>query len=496
MKEISGEGFEHWPLLSGRWAPLADGPGFCLTQSSLGHAPSTAVSAGDLSVWLQAGVASGLDGELHPPEFSHCSRTGAPLKRLRSGAADLPWVPPFGASALGNRPGRGSRGLRQSGSDLAISRREQRRADADPDAELALPPPGDYEFFSIVAASQIPVLLALDPLKGMLYTWLPHSQRWEVLEHVDGGLLAVSRLDRSAWRCEVGSSGTQSLLVLPTEDGLACLRPDVVGLGFDVQYVGEGAAVGAPVQFGEHVWAPLRRKDGGLRFLSVSAQGESGATVDLAVTDPGNLQAPVADGRMALWLSHAGQLVLRKRANGQMEASFIPWPAGLQPGFEFGSPFLSRDGSLWQLCFDSASEAYVYLQLGVEQAERQATTAPRLCSGAYNFRFGTKFASAPWLEPEHGDDSAIDEVVLPLLESPSSATVLGVKLSTTAGLADVLCSAERVRVELVLDDNTAQTSFYSLSVAEPWRLRFFVHDRRLWAYHPLLNRLAGWSLNA
>jgi len=386
--------------------------------------------------------------------------------------------------------------LRQTDSRIALTRRNERRADSDPDVSLALPPPGDYEFLSVPAGTQRPALLALDPSKGMLYAWLPETKRWEPLEHDHGGLLAVSRLARAAWRCEVSQTDPVSLLFLPSEEGLACIWPDAVGLSFQAQYHGRDAAVGAPIQFGEQVWVPLRNKHGQLRFVSASLQGSPGEVIELPTgpAETGPLQAPLANGRLVLWPAATGQLVLRKQASGAIEGSFLAWPQGLLPAFEFGSPFLSRDGSLWQLCFDADADAYVYLQLGVEQPERQVTTAPRLCTGSFNFRFASKFRSAPWLEPEHGDDSATDEVVIPLLESNPSAAVLGVKLPTTEGLADVLLSSERMRVELVLDDDTTQTSFYSLSVAEPWRLRFFVHEARLWAYHPLLNRLDGWSL--
>ncbi|TCP05353.1 hypothetical protein EV684_101225 [Rubrivivax gelatinosus] len=467
-----------------------------LHRTAQGNAPSPALSQADLACWLNAGLESGPQSGLQPPEFRFCVDSGAPLRRPATAAPGAPWVPPFGASPLAPRAARVVGGLRQSNSSIVLSRRNERRPEAEPDASQPLPPPGDYEFFSVAAGTRTPALLALDPSKGTLYAWLPASQRWEPLEHDGGGLLAVSRLARAAWRCELSQAGSSSLLFLPTEEGLACIQPDAVGLSFQAQYHGQDAAVGAPVQFGEQVWAPLRSKAGMLRFVSASLQGRPGAVVELpdGPLETGALQAPLADGRLAIWPAAAGQLVLRKQASGAIQGSFLAWPQGLQPAFEFGSPFLSRDGSLWQLCFDTRADSYVYLQLGVEQPERETTTAPRLCTGSFNFRFASRFRSAPWLEPEHGDDSATNAVVLPLLESSPSAAVLGVKLATTEGLAHVLQSSERMRVELVLDDDTTQTAFYCLSVAEPWRLRFFVHEARLWAYHPLSNRLDGWNL--
>jgi hypothetical protein len=383
--------------------------------------------------------------------------------------------------------------------EIKLARQDQRPADADPDDSLGLPPPGDYEYFSTPAGSLVAVLLALDPAKGLLYMLLPASKRWELLEHDGGGALAESRCERADWRCEVAVDECRSLIFLPTESGLACLNPDATSLGFAVDYIGDAPAIGSPLQFGEYVWAPLRLANGDIRFISYSTKGEAAAQVDLpaaGLAALGTLHAPLADGRTAMWPCDGGQLLLRKQVSGALVASFQPWPTGVQPAFEFGCPYLSRDGRLWQLCFDAQQDSYVYLQLGVYKPELIPTLAPRLCSGSFNFRFATKFKSEPWLEPEHGDDGRSDEVVLPLLESTASAAVLGLKLETTAGLADVLRSGERMRVVLVLDGVSSQTAFHMIAVAEPWRMRVFIHAGLLWAYHPLLSRLDGWKLQA
>lgn len=495
-KTAKGELSHGWRLGSGVWERNANAQGFTLSQTAFGYAPAASLSTDDLACWLQAGLASGTAAGLHPPEFRYCVDSGEELRRPAAKADGGIWIPPFGTSSLVQRAARTAMGLRQTSLSVSLSRRRERRADSDPDVTRPLPPPGDYEFFSVPAGTNVPVLLALDPSKGMLCAWLPRTQKWESMEHDGGGLLAVTRLGRPSWRCEVSQTESGCLMFLPSEEGLACVRPDAVGLVFRARYVGGEPAIGAPLRFGDQVWVPLRGRSGQLKFVSADLQGEPGEVIDLPdlPTEMGSLQAPLTDGRLAIWPAESGQLVLRKQASGAIECGFIPWPTGLHPAFEFGSPFLSRDGSLWQLCFDTAAGTYVYLQLGIERPEREPTTAPRLCTGGYNFRFAAKFRTAPWLEPEHGDDSATDEVVLPLLESTASSSVLGVKLTSTDALANVLASSERIRVELVLDDDTSQTSFHSLSVAEPWRLRFFVHEDYLWAYHPLLNRLDGWGL--
>lgn len=490
-----------WPLESGTWLQDLPIEGFVLSLTAHNLPPSSLLTPEDLSTLLQTGCSVDEPRAMYPPEFKFCPTTGKELRRLPERLVGVDWVPPFGTAPLAPRASRAARGLRQAAIAIKLARQVLRRADGEPDASLSLPPPGDYEYFSTPAGSRVAVLLALDPAKGLLYMLLPASKRWELLEHDGGGLLAESRCERVDWRCEVAVDGLRSQIFLPTEAGLACVSPDAASLSFAVHYTGDAPAIGAPLQFGEQVWAPLRLADGGVRFVSSAASGEAAAQVDLPATSlggllPGALRAPLADGRIALWPCDAGQLLLRKQVGGGLVASFQPWPNGLQPAFEFGSPYLSRDGSLWQLCFDMEQGSYVYLQLGVDKPERAPTLAPRLCSGSFYFRFATKLKSEPWLEPEHGDDGGSDEVVLPLLESTVSAAVLGLKLETTAGLADLLRSGERMRAVLVLDDSSSQTAFHMIAVAEPWRLRVFVHAGLLWAYHPLLSRLDGWTLQA
>lgn len=491
-----------WPLESGIWAAGGLGEGFSLVRTGYDRPVSSLLTPADLSALLPGSHVADRPQTVFPPEFKYCPATGQPLQRPASAAAaSSRWVPPFGAATIAQRTSRSARGLRQTAAALKLARLEQRRVDGDPDATLGLPPPGDYEFLSTPAATPGSVLMALDPSKGLMYLLLPASRRWELLEQQGGGMLGESHGERAEWRCEIAVAGSRSRIFLATESGLACVSPDAASLSYAVNYIGSASAVGAPLQLGEQVWAPLRVSEGAIRFVSANLQGEAGMQIDLpppasGVAIPERLHAPLTDGRTALWPCDTGQLLLRLQANGSLGASFQPWPTGLQPAFEFGSPYLSRDGSLWQLCFDAATDQYVYLQLGVDKPERASALAPRLCSGSVNFRFATKFKSEPWLEPEHGDDGASDEVIVPILESTRGAEVLGLKLETTAGLADVLRSAERIRVALVLDDAASQTAFHMMAVAEPWRLRVFLHGGLLWAYHPLLNRLDGWTLQS
>lgn len=436
---------------------------------------------------------------VYPPEFKFCDDSGKQLSLPLPAHELLPWVPPFGVLSIAARSRSTAHGLRQTASSLLLNERSSRRADSDPDAEKVLPPNGDYEFFSLPAATLSPALIALDAVKGMMFAWLPSSKKWAIIEQANHGDLAASGIARHCWRCEVSTEGLHSSLYLPTEEGLACVTPDAIGLRFQVNYLGNAPAVGAPIHFGEQVWAPVCVPGGQLTFVGASPNGESTQSIACIASLPSDWSSqpfhlPLADSRMALWPHVAGQLLLRKLNNGTLEAKFIRWPEGLSPVFDFGCAYLARDGGLWQACFDAQHDCYAYVQLGVDRPEIHRATAPRLCTGIYNFRFATRHKTAPWHEPEHGDDSAADAVVLPLLESMKNASVIGLKLATTQGLSQVLKSKDRFRVELVLEDDNTQTAFGTFSVDEPWRTRVFQHDGQLWAYHPNMNRMIGWNL--
>lgn len=488
--ETTGE----WPLQSGFWVADVAVRGLTLQRTVLGHPVSANLTAKDIGRLFLANR-SGRDPALHfPPEFAFCPVSGERLTQATSLPKPTTWIPPFGALAVAEGTNSTAIGLQQSAINLRFASMEKYDEQADPDIRISMPPPGNYEFFSAQFGTIAAALIALDPQKGLVFAWLPASRKWIEIEHGGQLLLSESTINRAAWRAEL-AVGFHSKLYLSTQQGLACLTPDVPALNYQITYFGGAPALAAPVCFDGSVWAPVQAGTGQIQMVNLDEFDRAGISITLENTvGLGVASTPVAYGRVAIWACANGQLCLHKQIDGSVTASFIAWPAGITPQFQFGCPFQARDGALWQLCFNSGKGNYLYLKLGVRQAEMVDALAPRFCSGSVNYRFAAKLKSAPWDEPELGDDGASNEVVMPLIESTSSASVIGLKFNTTAGLADMLTSTERLRTQLIVDDGTSENCFHTVVVSEPWQMRFFVHEGTLWAYHPMLNRIAGWHL--
>ncbi|WP_156804231.1 hypothetical protein [Rhodanobacter fulvus] len=435
-----------------------------------------------------------LDGLDYPPEFAFDPDNGQALAAFTPSHA-APWVPPFGGD-----DDRTVRGLQCTTVALALADRGERDETSDPDSGLLSPSAGQYEFLVLPSASGSMELIALDPGQSMLKWWQPTSGQWALLEQLNAGLLAGSTLPPTAWRCEKAHDGdTTSRLFLPTSHGLACVQLDLLRLGYRVGYAGGGACCGAPIRWRNGIWAVLRSPSGQLHLQEADpSSGSAGQVVAVDGTvGEESFAAPTCVARQIIWPGVHGKLVLEVAADGSLSAEYRLWPAGIEPRFDFGSPYLSRDGQLWQTCWSEGDGSYAYLRLDGREVEPRLASAPRACTGQINYRLSMRMKLAPWDDPEHGSDANSRFLFVPLLESVVDAAAIGLRMETTDGLETVLLSQERQRAVLeIQSDRVAEQRLFVMNVPKPWTGRVFVHDHKLWFWHPELKQIVGWELVA
>ena len=461
-----------------------------VTKMELPVAP--AVKPADIVLAMRMRTVPDGSGPAFPPEFHFSPIDGAPLQPAC--LADAVWVPPSGARTTNIPDANKATGLKQTTEAIDSALLQRRLADGEPGREMPLPPPGAYEFFCARFGTQASVLLAVDTAKGTLFAWLPASESWQALSGEDS-LLSESTLPHWAWRAELADQ-FNSCLFLPTDKGLALVMPDFASLTYRVAYVCEGAALAAPIAFRGKVWAPVADRHGMIQIVNVDDDGVAGDPLVLDnVQDLGVVSAPVAYGRLAVWPCSKGQIRLQVGTDGNFSASFIPWAPDITPHFEFGTPYLSASGVLWQLCLSSTSDMFVYVQLGSAKPEQVEALTPRLCSGTVNYRFRNMQPGDPWLEPETGDDGAANTVGYPLLELAGGG-MLVLRVANPSGLTELLNSGERMRAELVYEDNRSDSIIDVVSITRPWDLRLFFYQGALWAYHPAMKRMIGWTVQA
>jgi len=482
-----------WPLASGSWKVIADKGEIRLDRTVTGNSIAASLSTADIArIMKMRGVPD--SPTLFPPEFNYSPFDGAEL--TPSSAPGAAWVAPSGARPINERGMPEAVGLKRTHLSLSAERLRRHAADSAADVEMDIPPPGHYEFFSGTFGTVESVLLALDTGKGALFGWLPASKKWQPLIGLGSRLLSESTLPVHAWRAEM-AVGFQSRIFIPTDHGLAMLVPELPSLQFKIDYLGNAPVVGAPIAFDGQVWAPIRHDNGVVQFVFANADGVAGPPLRVDGNwTLGEVGAPSAYGRMAVWPCAMGQLRLQKTMDGSVSATFLEWPSGLTPHFEFGCTHRSRSGALWQLCFDNNLDSYVYVRLGVDAHEQVPALSPRICSGTINYRFAVKHKTDPWIEPEHGDDGAANTVVVPLLEVGERSAVVALRIHSKSALSSLLNSSEKVLAELVFDDESSDIVFHAISVPRPWELRLFLHDNLLWAYHPDLRHILGWDVQA
>lgn len=486
---------ETWQLDSGTWHRDRGAERWRLAATPDGTVADARLPMQD--VGRMVGAARDIcTGQWFPPDFRYSPQSGAALLATTA-SPDPAWVPPFGEAASSRAAGDAARGLRQTPARLALVpwtlRLEPPRY---PSKTLPSLPPGDYRFlvhaFDLASAT----LMAIDPEHRSLLMLLPYSRTWIPLEPRDGRIVAQAPRNAGGWRMELVEDGHGATLYFPTAAGLAAVVPALIGSSYVVDHFGDGPALGGPVAWRGSVWLPVAARDG----VGLVGKPPGKATAIALRTDapaPAHgFDAPVFDRLHVIWPSDEGQLVLRLDQAGKQEAAWIPWPAGLRPSFPFGCPYLSRSGSYWQLCCRGGNQGYEYVQMGEPSPERARVDVPRTCTGSVSYRKAQRIDGDPWNEPDKDADGGSADVVLPLVESRANRAVVGLRIAAPQGTAALLQSHSETHdavLQLQAQDGAA-VRFGTLSVTRPWLTALFVHEARLWAYHPELPHALGWPL--
>jgi hypothetical protein len=432
----------------------------------------------------------GNDAVLYPGVFSYSPVTGEPLSPPLESIPET-WLPPFGRGHAEDQFG--MPGLRQTHVNLGLAR--TLRPEQDPGTQLPPPPPGDYHFLVGNLAARRASLLAVEPRKGMVYCFRDPLSQWAEVRGRQQ-LLPESTLATSHWGLACPDPGKQQLY-LPTDRGLARLDINIFNLSYDLRLF-PGRCMGAPVCFqGQRVFVP------------VIADGDQGGVLQIDTGNPARVDqleikhyflaepfvASLVDHRRIIWLSRLGQLLLKfDDITNRPAISFIPWPGGFQPCFQFGSPYRARDGVLWQLGFDQPQGRYEYLTLATPQPERQETASPRFGSGTINFTLETQLRSHPWLDPETATDATSRYIVAPLLESPNKSA-LCVRIPWNQGADDLFNSKGKHPAVFRLVMEHGDIDFFMKKLTRPWLTRSFVYRSHFYLYHPDFDQpIPGWPL--
>jgi hypothetical protein len=239
----------------------------------------------------------------------------------------------------------------------------------------------------------------------------------------------------------------------------------------------------------------VRGNAGVLVLASLDAELAPGPQYECGALPLSGWSRPIGYDGQLFWLHDDGQLLWRP---GEAPR-FLPWPGTWLPRLQFGGPTLSRDGRMWLIGHDGQS--YCFLELGVENPQREPIDGARLGFANLLFRRGHPVVDDPWsgehVEDPHEDDS----LVLPLLRSfnnnraqPSGLVLRFHKYTGRAeeALADRVIA--RTTVEWIGRRNVILDEIARLS--RPLECLPFVYANRLWLHHPDWNRIRGWNLEA
>ncbi len=440
-------------------------------------------------------------GKIFPPEFKYHPETGRQLDRMQDVNANDVWIAPYGQSIFVENQNRKDHGLQYS-HQLKTLKNKTQTADEKAQDEIPYYFSGNMEFFSICIGTETPQLIAINKNSGDIYLLLESSKVWEKLNATSSLLDGCPRDWQDYWGIESSYDAIQKkhILLLPTNHGLAELSIDGKKLQYTVNYHGSGQCLGKPIYWNNRIYVPMNN-NGKVEIWnhtdksSIELSGENFIQY---------FYYAVFDNRNLIWLSSQGKCNLSLDIDRKISAKFDRWLPNYQPDFNFGSPFMDKEGDFYQLCLDKNINSYIYLRLNLDNSIAKPTNSPRFSTGSTAYDFEEKISHRKnkaniWDTAKKHEHS---ELFVPLMEDQhqDKDLVLGICFKDIGSKSkdSILQDTAKQFISLFIDmPNQGVHHFYSGQLSEPiTKSRFFYHHSRLYFYHPDLSELQCWEVEA
>lgn len=442
-------------------------------------------------------------GKIFPPEFNYHPETGKPLEKAQDFNANDVWIAPYGQSIFIENQNRKDNGLQYS-RELKTLKNNQRQVTDHAEIEISHSFNGSVEFFSICIGTETPQLIAINKNRNdEIYLFLEHTKDWVLLKNTGRSLGKCPEQWQDYWGVEAfyQSKAKTHILLLPTNHGLAELSIDGKSLQYTVNYHGlNQCCLGKPIYWNNCIYIPMDN-NGKVQVWNYTKQ-------KVELTTDINTQyfnrVVFEDQSTLIWLSDQGQFILEKDVENHISNKFIAWLPMIEPDFNFGSPFMDKEGDFYQLFLDSSKNNYVYLPLNSAVPIAKPTNSPRLTTGSSAYDFEEKISHRKnkaniWNDAKQNEHS---ELFVPLMEDQNQDRdlVLGICFKNIGAKSknSILHDSSKQFISLFIDTpNHGVHHFYSGQLADPIKKsRFFYHHNRLYFYHPDLSELQGWEAQA
>lgn len=428
-----------------------------------------------------------------PPRFNFSPTTGKPL--IRAETKIYSWIPVSGSEGLISGLLRGGRitshPLKLKG-DSFLNR--------DPDRELPLPGHGRYRFCAGAFGLSSSFLLALDGEQGVLYCWLPTRGEWrELATAVGAPYIGTETLRPQDWCVDIIDTSGEGIIFWPSDCGLVAVKIDVLSLSYEAKLLIKGRCLSVPRMIKNMVYVLVETNDGLNKAMSVNSNWQvQSQPSELPINDIPTAKwvNAIATPREIIWLSDAGQVVLRPNAQQYL---YIPWEAGVEPQFLLGGPHCASDGHLWMQVLhptiNEGEKGFCYIQLGKHNPEKRLSFGARTLTGQSSIKVEKWFRGDPWIEPtvvanmKHEND----EAVLPILESTSDGTLLVLRADHLRGITQFFeRTDEPIITRFQVMGQHGNEGFYVKRLREPWNASAFIFEETLFIYHPGIESIPGW----